>query len=88
MPIEKSLMEGLKLRREEALVGGGIDRIEKRHEKGLLSARERLATFFDGGDFIEFGMHAHHSCTNFGLEKRKMPGDGVVCATGAGAGDD
>ena len=82
MPIDKSLMEGLKARREEALIGGGIDRIEKRHEKGLLSARERLAAFFDGGNFIEFGMHAHHSCINFGLEKRKMPGDGVVCATG------
>ena len=82
MAIDPSLLEALKLRREEALIGGGIDRIEKRHEKGLLSARERLAAFFDGGSFIEFGMHAHHSCTNFGLEKRKMPGDGVVCATG------
>ena len=82
MPIDKSLLEGLKARREEALIGGGIDRIEKRHEKGLLSARERLSAFFDGGNFIEFGMHAHHSCINFGLEKRKMPGDGVVCATG------
>ena len=82
MPIDKSLMEGLKARRDEALIGGGIDRIEKRHEKGLLTARERLAAFFDGGNFIEFGMHAHHSCINFGLEKRKMPGDGVVCATG------
>jgi len=83
MPIDQSLLEGLQLRREEALVGGGIDRIEKRHEKGLLSARERLSAFFDDGNFIEFGMHAHHSCVNFGLEKRKMPGDGVVCATGA-----
>lgn len=82
MPIDPSLLEGLQLRREEALVGGGIDRIEKRHEKGLLSARERLSAFFDGGEFIEFGMHAHHSCINFGLEKRKMPGDGVICATG------
>jgi propionyl-CoA carboxylase beta chain len=75
-------MEGLKLRRQEALIGGGIDRIEKRRQKGLLSARERLAAFFDNGNFIEFGMHAHHACVNFGLEKRKMPGDGVVCATG------
>ncbi|MEO8614346.1 MAG: acyl-CoA carboxylase subunit beta [Luteolibacter sp.] len=83
MPIDQSLMEELKLRREDALIGGGIDRIEKRHEKGLLSARERLSAFFDGGTFIEFGMHAHHSCVNFGLEKRKMPGDGVICATGA-----
>ena len=82
MPIDPKLLESLKQRREEALVGGGIDRIEKRHEKGVLTARERLALFFDEGSFIEFGMHAHHSCINFGLEKRKMPGDGVVCATG------
>jgi propionyl-CoA carboxylase beta chain len=82
MPIDPKLLADLQARREEALVGGGIDRMEKRHEKGLLSARERLAAFFDGGEFIEFGMHAHHSCTNFGLEKRRMPGDGVVCATG------
>lgn len=82
MPIDPVLLETLENRREEAMLGGGIDRIEKRHEKGLLSARERLSAFFDSGNFIEFGMHAHHSCTNFGLEKRKMPGDGVVCATG------
>ncbi len=82
MAIDPKLLNSLKERKEEALIGGGIDRIEKRHEKGLLSARERLAAFFDGASFIEFGMHAHHSCTNFGLEKRKMPGDGVVCATG------
>ncbi|MCU0779180.1 MAG: acyl-CoA carboxylase subunit beta, partial [Akkermansiaceae bacterium] len=77
MAIDPSLLAALEQRREEALIGGGIDRIEKRHEKGLLSARERLTAFFDGGSFIEFGMHAHHSCINFGLEKRKMPGDGV-----------
>ncbi|MCF7676049.1 MAG: acyl-CoA carboxylase subunit beta [Akkermansiaceae bacterium] len=82
MPIDPKLLESLKQRREEALMGGGLDRIEKRHEKGVLTARERLALFFDEGAFIEFGMHAHHSCINFGLEKRKMPGDGVVCATG------
>jgi len=82
MAIDPALMQDLANRREEALVGGGIDRIEKRHQKGLLSARERLAVFYDGGHFIEFGMHAHHSCSDFGLEKRRMPGDGVVCATG------
>ena len=82
MAIDPKLLESLSQRRDEALVGGGIDRIEKRHEKGSLTARERLEIFFDAGSFIEFGMHAHHSCINFGLEKRKMPGDGVVCATG------
>lgn len=83
MPIDPKLLESLKQRREEALIGGGAARIEKRHQKGMLTARERLALFFDEASFIEFGMHAHHSCINFGLEKRKMPGDGVICATGA-----
>ena len=82
MAIEKELMEKLEALRAEALLGGGQERIDKRHAKGQMTARERLDKFFDGGTFIEFGMHAHHSCTNFGLEKRKMPGDGVVCATG------
>jgi len=52
MPIDPSLLESLKQRKEEARIGGGIDRIEKRHEKGLLSARERLTAFFDGGHFM------------------------------------
>jgi len=82
MAIDQSALEKLNTRREEALLGGGQARIEKRHAKGQLTARERLDAFFDEAHYIEFGMHAHHSCTNFGLEKRKMPGDGVVCATG------
>jgi len=82
MAIEKKLMRKLESKRAAALLGGGQERIDKRHAKGQMTARERLHAFFDGGNFIEFGMHAHHSCTNFGLEKRKMPGDGVVCATG------
>ena len=57
MPIDKSLLEGLKARREEALIGGGIDRIEKRHEKGLLSARERevLQLLSEGKSTREIG---------------------------------
>ena len=86
MPIDQSLLDGLQRRRDEALIAGGTERIEKRRAKGLLSARERLTAFFDGGNFIEFGMHAHHACTNFGLEKRRMPGDGVICATGVADG--
>lgn len=82
MAIDPSALEKLNARREEALLGGGKARTEKRHAKGQLTARERLDAFFDESTYIEFGMHAHHSCTNFGLEKRKMPGDGVVCATG------
>lgn len=82
MSINQKLLDHLNQLKNEALIGGGLKRLEKRHEKGVLSARERLEILFDDGHFIEFGMHAHHSCTHFGLEKKKMPGDGVVCATG------
>ena len=68
MAIDPSLLEKLETRREEALLGGGAERIEKRHAKGQLTARERLDAFFDEGTYIEFGMHAHHSCTNFAVK--------------------
>ena len=61
MAIDPTLLEALEQRREEALEGGGIDRIEKRHEKGLLSARERLAAFFDAKkicDLLDFAIKA------------------------------
>ena len=82
MPIDPKLLKDLKKRREAAQLGGGSDKIAKRHEKGLLSARERLLKLFDTDTFQEFGMHAQHSCTRFGMEGKKMPGDGVVTGTG------
>ena len=51
-------------------------------EKGLLNARERLEAFFQPETFQEFGLHAQHACTRFGMDKKTLPCDGVVCGTG------
>src|SRR5690606_11162567 len=61
---------------------GGKDKLEQRREKGQMSARERLESFFQAGTFQEFGMHAQHTCTRFGLANKSLPYDGVVCGTG------
>jgi len=82
MAISKKAMASLEKRRKEAMAGGGEDKHAKRKEKGLMSARERLEAFFDPGTFLEFGMHVNHSCHDFGMEKKRMPGDGVVCGSG------
>ncbi len=82
MPIDPKLLADLKERRDAAMAGGGKDKIEKRHEKGMMSARERVLALFDEDTFQEFGTLAEHSCTRFGMEKRKMPGDGVITGIG------
>lgn len=68
--------------RAEAKLGGGLKRIEAQHEKGKLTARERIEMLLDEGSFEEFDMFVTHRCTNFGLEKTKIMGDGVVTGHG------
>lgn len=82
MAIDPKLLKDLAERRELARNAGGASKIAKRKEKGLMTARERLEHFFEAGTFQEFGMHAQHSCHNFGMEKKQLPYDGVVCGTG------
>jgi propionyl-CoA carboxylase beta chain len=82
MPIDPELLKDLRKRREQALLGGGKDKQEARHEKGLLTARERLVELFDADTFQEFGLHAQHGCTRFGMESKTLPADGVVTGTG------
>ncbi len=67
---------------EEALKGGGAVRIESQHKKGKLTARERLHFLLDDGSFQEIGMLVSHRSTDFGMEKEKYPGDGVVTGYG------
>ena len=62
----------------EAQKGGGEKRIEAQHKKGKLTARERIHFLMDEGSFEEIGMFVTHRSTNFGLEKTKFLGDGVV----------
>ena len=62
--------------------GGGQKRIDAQHSKGKLTARERIEMFFDEGTFIELDMFVKHRCTNFGQEKKDLPGEGVVTGYG------
>ncbi|MCE4566469.1 acyl-CoA carboxylase subunit beta [Maribellus sp. CM-23] len=68
--------------RAEAKLGGGIKRIEAQHAKGKYTARERIEMLLDEGSFEEFDMFVTHRCTNFGMEKSKFLGDGVVTGHG------
>lgn len=82
MAIDPKLLEELRERRKSARNAGGADKLAKRKERGLMGARERLEKFFEPGTFQEFGMHAQHSCHRFGMEKKSLPSDGVVCGSG------
>src|SRR5258708_26956303 len=68
--------------RAEALLGGGAKRIDDQHKKGKLTARERLTLLLDKGSFEEFDMFARHRSNDFGLEKQRPLGDGVVTGCG------
>ncbi len=70
----------------EAQLGGGEKRIEGQHAKGKLTARERLHFLLDEGSFQEIGMFVTHRSSNFGLDKQKFLGDGVVTGYGTIAG--
>ncbi|GAB4376095.1 MAG: acyl-CoA carboxylase subunit beta [Salibacteraceae bacterium] len=67
---------------EEAKQGGGQKRIEAQHKKGKLTARERIELLFDKGTFEEIGMLVQHRSTNFGLDRQRFLGDGVVTGYG------
>ena len=66
----------------ESKIGGGQQRIDAQHEKGKLTARERLELLLDTNSFEEIGGLVTHRSTNFGLEKSKYLGDGVVTGYG------
>ncbi|MBR7135265.1 MAG: methylmalonyl-CoA carboxyltransferase, partial [Bacteroidaceae bacterium] len=68
--------------RAKARLGGGEKAIEKQHERGKYTARERIDMLLDKGSFEEFDMFVTHRCTNFGQEKKSFLGDGVVTGCG------
>src|SRR6056297_3118417 len=68
--------------RNQARLGGGEKRIEAQHGKDKFTARERVEMLLDDGSFEEFDMFVTHRCTNFGMEKNKILGDGVVTGHG------
>lgn len=69
-------------RKAKLLQMGGEDKIAKQHAKGKLTARERLDLLFDEGTFVEIGLFAHHHKTDFGMDKKIVPCDGVVAGYG------
>ncbi|MEE9270474.1 MAG: acyl-CoA carboxylase subunit beta [Candidatus Krumholzibacteria bacterium] len=82
MTSSKEKFKELKKRREAAYLGGGEARIEKLHESGRLTARERINLLFDPGAFQEVGVFVTHRAHDFGMADQRITGDGVVAGYG------
>ena len=82
MAISKKLLDELYERRKKIAAAGGEEKINKRHEKGLMTARERLAALFQPDTFQEMGGHIRHQSHAFGLDKKEFPADGIVSGIG------
>jgi len=80
--IKLEFKERLAKERELAQLGGGKKRIQRQHERGSLSARERLDLLFDVGTFQEIDQLKAHRCTEFGMADKQFPGDGIVTGHG------
>ncbi|MDE2383337.1 MAG: acyl-CoA carboxylase subunit beta [Alphaproteobacteria bacterium] len=78
----QDVLDQLEQRRQDARMGGGAKRIEAQHAKGKLTARERIDVLLDEGSFEEYDMFVTHRSTEFGMEKQKIAGDGVVTGWG------
>ena len=71
------------LKKSEVILGaGGPKAVEKQHAKGKMTARERIAALLDEGSFVELDRFVHHRCTNFGQDKKDLPGEGVTTGYG------
>jgi len=80
------ILRQLEEKRAAARAGGGERRIKAQHEKGKLSARERIEVLLDPGSFEEWDMFVEHRCGDFGMDVQKIPGDGVVTGWGTVSG--
>ncbi len=78
----KSKFEELRERKRKLYAGGGKARVEKQHEAGKLTARERLALLLDPDTFQEDNLFLRNRCTAFGLEEKELPAEGVVTGLG------
>jgi propionyl-CoA carboxylase beta chain len=81
MTIAKKLAD-LKEKNDQAELGGGVDRIERQHQAGKLTARERIGLLLDEGSFQEMDKLVVHDSHDFGMEKKRIAGDGVVSGYG------
>lgn len=82
MSVREKKFEELRIREEESDRGGGADKIAKQHQAGKMTARERVLQFLDDGSFEELDKFVVHRCTDFGMEKTLIPGEGVVTGFG------
>ncbi|HHP51550.1 MAG TPA: methylmalonyl-CoA carboxyltransferase [Moorella mulderi] len=78
----EELLAELEARRQKVLAGGGEEKIDKQHQAGKLTARERLALLLDEGSFMEIDQFVCHRATELGMKDRELPGEGVVTGTG------
>lgn len=78
----QDIIEQLQRKRARAELGGGEARIKAQHAKGKLTARERIEVLFDAGSFEEWDIFVEHRCTDFGMQDKTIPGDGVVTGYG------
>lgn len=69
-------------KRNEAFLGGQRKKIDAQYSRGKLTARERIDLLLDDNSFTEYDAFVEHNCTNFGMEKNKIPCDGVVTGHG------
>jgi propionyl-CoA carboxylase beta chain len=81
MSLEEQLHE-LERRRRESEAGGGEERIQRQHDEGKLTARERISLLFDAGSFQELDQLVLHRSQDFGMEKQRISGDGVIVGYG------
>jgi len=81
MPMDEKIKE-LREKKKQARLGGGEERITAQHKKGKLTARERIDLLLDKDSFVELDAFALHHCTDFGMEKKRILGDGVVTGYG------
>ncbi len=85
IPFERTMqetIEQLQQKRTKAQLGGGPERIQAQHARGKLTARERIDVLLDAGSFEEWDIFVEHRCTDFGMQDKAIPGDGVVVGYG------
>lgn len=82
METTEERLQDLRKRKMQAQMGGGQTRIDAQHNKGKMTARERLEAFLDEGSFQEIDALVEHRCNDFGMDRNVIPGDGVVCGYG------
>ncbi len=78
----RDILDELTKRRQGAQMGGGEQRIQSQHDKGKLTARERIEALLDPDSFEEWDMFVEHRSSDFGMEEQRIPGDGVVTGYG------